>query len=178
MTDVHRRMLVAVALVLAASGCASAPTNRTLPLGKVDTGPGTLTEARQYLKGRWTLVSMDLFPPGEPAIHAAAAGTLVYDEFSNMIVELKLNPATTRLAEQLGIAAPDGIVSTTGRTVIDIGNRSISYVLEGQAAVRPPKHPLDLNLPRYWEVNGDTLTLRTRDGKGDVLSVSVWQKAR
>jgi hypothetical protein len=65
---------------------------------------------------------------------------------------------------------------TTGRTVIDISNHAISYVFEGQDAVRQPTHPLDTNRPRYWEVNGNMLTLRTKDDNGTVLMVSVWRK--
>jgi hypothetical protein len=161
---------------VAVSACPSAPLDKPIKLGKVEKGPGTLTEARQYLQGHWSLVSMDLFPPNEAAIHAAATGTMVYDEYANMRVDLQLKPQTARLAEQIGIPAPDGVVSTNGRTVIDIGNHSISYVLEGQDALRPPKHPLDINRPRYWEVSGNTLTLRTKDDNGAILSVSVWRK--
>ena len=158
------------------SGCAAEPLDRPLPRGKVDTGPGTLADARARLQGTWTLVSMDLFPPGEPPINAAASGTMSYDEYSNLKVELRLAPPTMRIAEKLGIPAPNGVVSTTGHAVIEINRRAISYVLEGQAPFRQAKHPLDTNLPRYWEMNGNELTLRTKDEKGTVLSVTVWRK--
>jgi hypothetical protein len=91
-------------------------------------------------------------------------------------VNLRLTPESARLFTRLGVPVTDGVVSTTGRTVIDMSQHALSYVLPGQPAVRPPTHPLDLNLPRYWEAGIDTLTLRTRDEKGTVLSVSVWKK--
>ena len=171
----HRLVTAALAFASAVA-CSSAPIDKPLKLDKVDKGPGTLSEARQYLEGRWTLVSMDLFPPDFPAVHNAATGSMTYDNFSNMKVEMQLNPEATQLADRIGIPNQTGQVLTTGRTVIDIGNHAISYVLEGQPGTRPPTHPLDTNLPRYWEVSGDTLTLRTKDEAGKILSVSVWRK--
>src|SRR6185295_19827243 len=112
--------LVAAGLVVAlAAGCSAAPIDKPLPMGPVDTGPGTLEEARNYLHGAWTLVSMEIFPPNQPSIRAAATGTMVYDDYSNMTVDVQLSPETTKLAEQNGIPAPDGLIHTTGRTVID-----------------------------------------------------------
>jgi len=166
-----------VILAAVLSGCAAQPLDRPLPTSKVDTGMGTLADARSRLTGRWTLKSFDLFPPGEPPIHAAATGTMTYDEFSNLRVDLKLTPASLKLAQKIGIpAAPDGTVSTVGHAVIDLERRALSYVLEGESPMRQARHPLDTNLPRYWELNGNELTLRTKDDKGTVLSVSVWVK--
>ncbi len=170
------RAVIGIVLSAAVVGCASAPTNRPLKVGAVNSGPGTLTEARQYLEGHWTLVSFDIFPPGEPPIHAAATGTMVYDDFANMDIVMQFNPESATLAERIGMPIKDGVLKTSGRTVIDIGSRSLSYVLEGQQGVRVATHPLDTNRPRYWEVSGDTLTLRTKSDAGDVLSVSVWRK--
>ncbi len=171
-------IVVAVATLAAGSAaCHGGSLQKPLLLGPVDTGPGTMEQARRYLQGHWTLMSMDIFPPGQAPIHAAATGSMTYDDFGNMDVELRLNPATTKLAEGIGIQAPKGVVSTTGSTVIDINNHSISYVLQGQAAVRPAMSPLDTNRPRYWEVTGNQLTLRTKDENGTVLSVTVWRKS-
>jgi hypothetical protein len=36
--------------------------------------------------------------------------------------------------------------------------------------------PLSANKPRHWEVNGDVLTLTTRDDSGAPSSVSRWKK--
>jgi hypothetical protein len=136
-----------------------------------------MEQARKYLQGHWVLVSMEFSPPSQPPIHDAATGSMTYDDFGNMDVELRLSPATAKLAAGIGMDAPNGVVSTKGRTVIDINNHSISYVLEGQPAVRPAMSPLDTNRPRYWEVNGNQLTLRTKDENGTVLSTTVWRKS-
>lgn len=161
---------------ISSAGCASAPSQRNIPLGKVDSGPGTLTEAREYLQGEWILVSLEIYPPGQPPIRNAAGGTMTYDEFSNMKVELQLKPDAAKIAKDIGIPVSDGLVSMNGRTVVDLNSKSISYVFDGQSSFRQPDHPLDMNLPRYWEVQGNTLTLRTKDDKGNVMSVSVWRK--
>ena len=56
-------LICAGTLLLAAPGCAPAPRVRPVKEGPVDTGSGTLTAARKYLEGTWTLVSFELFPP-------------------------------------------------------------------------------------------------------------------
>jgi hypothetical protein len=171
-----RRWLIALALTAGITGCASAPLDKPIKLDKVDKGPGTLTEARQYLQGRWTLMSMDVFPPNQAPLHGVASGNMVYDDYANMTVYMQFTEEAAKLAQQIGIPLQNGVLSTTGKTVIDINSHAISYVLEGQDALRPPTNPLDTNRPRYWEANGNTLTLRTKDDAGSVLSVSVWRK--
>ena len=161
-----------------ATACAAAPRGRPIPGPRIDTGPGSLAEARKYLEGTWSLVSMDVFPPKQPPIHVVGSGTMRYDDFANMTVDLRVDPKTESLLEQIGISAPNGVVSTTGRTTINLANKTLSYVLEGQAVIRPATHPLDTNRPRYWEADGatNTLTIRTKDDNGTVLSVAVWRK--
>ena len=63
-----------------------------MSLRHVDTGPGSLTEARQYLEGRWTLTSLLIFPTGKAALELRGAGTLFYDAFGT----LGPCPATSR----------------------------------------------------------------------------------
>jgi hypothetical protein len=178
-TQIFRVVAIVGSVVLLGAGgaaCKGGSLQKPVLLGPVDTGPGTLEQARRYLQGHWTLISFDIFPPDEPPIHAAAAGSMTYDDFANMNVDMTLKPETATLAERIGISSTNGVVRTSGRTVIDMNNHSISYVLAGQPAVRPSLSPLDLNRPRYWEVSGNTLTLRTKDENGKVLSVSVWRK--
>lgn len=166
-----------IALGATAIGCTkyqSAPP--AAPPSGHEKGPQTLAQARQYLVGKWTLVTMDVYPPNAPAIKNAATGTMLYDEFSNMTVTMAFNPEAAKLAEKIGIPTKDGVLTTTGRTLIDIGQRSLSYVLEGEPDYRPVRHPLDTNLPRYWEANGNRLTLRTKDTTGKLLTESIWQK--
>jgi hypothetical protein len=171
------RVVLCLVLVTIGIGCTkyqSAPPTAA-PSGH-EKGPRTLAEAREYLVGKWTLVNMDVFPPNAPPIQNAATGSMVYDEFSNMTVTMMFNPEAAKLTEKIGIPTKDGVLTTTGRTLIDIGQRSLSYVLEGEPDYRPARHPLDTNLPRYWEANGNRLTLRTKDSAGKVLTVSIWQK--
>ena len=144
---------------------------------EVEIKPGTLGAARAFLEGRWALVSMDIFPPGKPVIHAGATGTMDYDDYAAMTVRLRVDKPTAELFEQIGIPSKNGVISQTGKTLVDMTGKKLSYILDGQALIRPPQHPLDTNMPRYWEVSGNTLTLRTKDQKtGAVLSETVWRK--
>jgi hypothetical protein len=173
-----RRQLVVVALLPAIiAGCTkyqSAPPAAP-PSGR-DQGPKTLTEARQFLVGNWTLVSMDVFPPNGPPIKNAATGTMVYDEYSNMNVKMVFSEEAALVAEKIGIPIVDRTLITNGRTLIDIGARTLSYVLDGEPDYRPVRHPLDTNLPRHWQADGNNLILRTKDTTGKDLTVSVWRR--
>ena len=51
----------AALLALFLPGCASAPRQRPVEGGPVDTGPMTLSSARRFLEGRWTLESFVLY---------------------------------------------------------------------------------------------------------------------
>ena len=173
-----RQQLVVVAMLSAVfAGCTkySSPPPAAPPSGR-EQGPRTLTEARQFLVGNWTLVSMDVFPPSGPPIKNAATGTMVYDEYSNMNVKMVFSEEASRVAEAIGIPIVDRTLITTGRTLIDIGARTLSYVLEGEPDYRPVRHPLDTNLPRYWQAEGNNLILRTKDQTGKDLTVSIWRK--
>ena len=170
------RAALCVLAVWAAACASSSPVNRPLAVGDVPTGAGSTAAARRFLEGTWNLVSLDVYPPNQPPIHAGATGTLTYDDFANMNVDLRLDANTARLFQQIGIPVSNGAVQTTGRTLVDMTSRTLAYTLEGQQAVRPPTHPLDTNRPRYWEVEGNRLTLTTKDQAGMPLSVAVWQK--
>jgi hypothetical protein len=165
------------ALTVWAAACAeSGPVNRPLGVGNVPTGPGSTAAARRFLEGQWTLVSLDVYPPNQPVIHAGATGTMTYDEFANMNVDLRLDQDTARLFDRIGIPVMNGAVQTNGRTLVDMTSRTLAYTLEGQQAVRPPTHPLDTNRPRDWEVTENMLSLTTRDQAGMPLSVAVWRR--
>src|SRR5262245_57338213 len=163
------RFRPAVCLALAAAlttACAAAPRGRPIPGPKIDTGPGTLAEARKRLEGTWSLVSMDVFPPNQPPIKMVGSGTMRYDDFANMTVDLRVDPKTESLFESIGISAPNGVVSTTGCTNINLANKTLVYVLEGQPVIRPATSPIATNRPRYWEVDGNRLTIRSTRANG------------
>jgi hypothetical protein len=166
----------AIVAALATAACAAKPIEKPMGVGAVDTGAGSLTAARQYLQGRWSLVSYQIFPAGQPPIQLNGNGTLSYDEFGNMDVQIRVDPATAQTLERAGIETNEGVISTTGRTAVDMQQRTLTYVLAGQPTLVAPSGPLALNLPRHWAVNGNVLTLTTKGSDGRVLSEGRWQK--
>jgi hypothetical protein len=166
-------------MALAAGGataCGAAAGERPVEGGPVDTGPKTLTAARQYLEGRWSLESFQVYPPGQPPVTLAGSGTLVYDDFGNLRMEIRADEKSADALRAAGIDIRDGLISTNGRTAVDLQNRTLTYVLEGQAPL--VRGPLGMHRPRHWVVEGDTLTLTTRDDAGQPLSVGRWKKSR
>jgi hypothetical protein len=75
-----------------------------------------------------------------------------------------------------GIEIRGGVLSTEGRTAVDLQNRTLTYIIQGQPPVGAASGPLATNRPRHWEVAGDVLTLTTKDAKGEALSVGRWKK--
>lgn len=169
--------LLALCLVAAVTAaCAAQPRQRPIYRGPIDTGPTSLSAARQYLEGRWSLDSFEVFPPGEAPIRLNGTGTLVYDNFSNLKMDIRTDLATADLLRKAGIVTDAGSISSAGRTVVDMQNRTMSYVIEDQPAGFVVTGPLALNRPRHWVVEGDLLTLTTRDAVGASLSVARWRK--
>ena len=62
------------------------------------------------------------------------------------------------------------------KTTMREQNRTLTYVIEGQPAGYAATGPLALTRPRHWVVEGNVLTLTTRDMDGKPLSVSRWRK--
>jgi hypothetical protein len=170
------RLLVAGAIVLA-SACKPAPRQRPVELGPVATGAGSLTEARKYLEGLWTLESFEVYPPGKGPVALKGTGTLVYDDFGNLKMDIRADEASADILRAAGIEIVDGRIASQGRTVVDLQHKTLTYVIEGQ----PPAGaagPLGLSRPRHWQVEGDVLTLTTKDDAGNPLSVGRWRKAK
>ena len=167
------RSIPVVAFLLVA-GCAAAPRSRPVVGGPVAGGTGTLAEARKYLEGRWTLESFEVYPPGRAPLTVKGTGILTYDDFGNMRMEIRTDQATSDGLRSVGIDVREGVLSTDGRTAVDLQNRTLTYILEGQ----PPAAtgPLAMNRPRHWEVAGNLLTLTTRGDDGKPLSVGRWRK--
>jgi hypothetical protein len=146
--------------------------------GPVDTGPGTLTAARKYLEGRWKLRSFEVFPPGEQPILVSGIGMLTYDGFGNLTVDIRVDEETSIALRTAGVPTIDGRLATTGRTVVDMQARTLTYVIAGQPPPGAPSGPLALNRPRHWHVDGDVLTLTTKGDDGQPVSVARWERAR
>ncbi len=161
-------------MLITVSGCKAAPITKPLTGGPVDTGRGSLTEARKFLEGRWTLESFEVRPPGKPVVTLHGQGTLTYDAFGNLTMEIRTDEATSDLLRAAGIDIRDGIISSSGRTAVDMPNRTLTYVIEGQPVAGTG--PLATSRPRYWQVESGTLTLTTKDDAGNPVSVGRWKK--
>jgi hypothetical protein len=163
--------VIAVAILAAAAD--ASPLQKG---GPVETGRGSTAAARKYLEGRWSLLSFEVFPPNQPSLHIPGSGTLLYDGFGNLDVEIRVDPATAAQLQRAGIDAPGGRISTSGRAAVDMQQRTLTYFFQGEPPLGAPSGPLALNRPRYWQVEGTTLTLTTKDDDGHPLSVARWQK--
>jgi hypothetical protein len=162
------------ACLLASGGCPPAPLQKNIELGPVDSGAGSVAAARKYLEGRWTLESFQMFPPGKAAVTLTGSGTLQYDDFGNLRMEVRADESSSDLLRAAGIDIRDGVISTEGRTVVDMQNRTLTYMIQDQSPLIPG--PLATRYPRHWEVKDNVLTLTTKDEAGKPLSVGVWRK--
>jgi hypothetical protein len=170
------KQLITTGFLVAITACAGAPRQRPIEMGPVDTGAGTLTAARKFLEGRWMLESFEVRPPGKAPILLKGAGTLVYDDMGNLRMEIRADQQSADLLRAAGIDIRDGMISTEGRTAIDLQNRTLTYVLDGQAPL--VRGPLGMDRPRHWVVEGDVLTLTTKDDAGQPLSVGRWRRSQ
>jgi hypothetical protein len=161
---------------LAVSACGAAAGERPIKGGPVDTGAGTLNSARRFLQGRWNLESFEVRAAGKEPVRLTGAGTLVYDESGNLTMNIQADEKSSDMLRALGIDIRDGRISTEGRTAIDLQNRTLTYVVEGQAPLT--RGPLSANRPRHWVAEGATLVLTTQDESGQPLSVGRWIKSQ
>ena len=168
------RLMLAAVLIFAAA-CASAPRQRPVEMGPVDKGAGTLATARQFLEGRWALESFEIYPAGKPPIAPKGSGSLTYDKFGNLRMEIRADRDAVDVLRAAGIDIRDGVIATDGRTAIDMQNKTLTYAIPSQAAAAG-KGPLATNRPRHWQVEGNVLTLTTKDDAGNPASVSRWRR--
>jgi hypothetical protein len=175
-TSALRLCVVATIAALAMPALASPPPQYYPKLGPTKTGPGTVDAARKYLEGRWSLMSFEIFPAEGPPMQIPGAGTLTYDDFGNLSVEIRVDPATATRLDTAGIPTVKGVLSIKGRTAIDMQSHTLTYFLEGQPALGAPSGPLALNRKRHWIVEDNVLTLSTLAADGRALSSARWQK--
>jgi len=173
MTTRHALLFAVIAGSLA---CSAAPRQRPVEMGPVNTGAGTLTSARNFLNGRWTLESFELQRPNQPPILLKGQGSLVYDEHSNLTMNIRADEQSSDALRAAGIDIRDGAIITEGRAAIDLQNHTLTYIIDGQAPLI--KGPLGSDRPRYWVVEGDLLILTTKDQAGQPTSVGRWRKAQ
>src|SRR4029453_3803341 len=166
--------LVVVCLA-AVTACHGAPRQKPIKGGAGDTGPQTLTAARNFLEGRWVLESFEVRQAGKPPIVLKGAGTLLYDNMGNLKMDIQADEASADVLRQSGIDIRDGRISTDGRAALDLQKHTLTYVLQGQAPLI--KGPLGMQRPRHWVVEGDTLILTTQDDAGQPLSIGRWKRS-
>ena len=167
--------LMAVGLVAASIACHGAPRQKPIKAGPVDTGAGTLASGRKFLEGQWNLESFEVRPPGKPPVVLKGNGTLVYDDMGNLKINIRADEASADILRASGIDIRDGVISSDGRTAIDMQKHTLTYFVQGQAPLM--KGPLGMDRPRHWVVEGDTLILTTQDDKGQPLSIGRWKRA-
>ena len=165
-----------LASVVAATVACSAPAGlNPIEGGPVNTGAGTLTSARSFLEGRWILESFEVHAPGKQPVVLEGAGTLVYDDSGNLTMDIRADEASADVLRAAGVDIRDGAVRTEGRTAIDLQNRTLTYIVDGQAPL--VRGPLGTHRPRHWTVDGDVLILTTKDEAGNPLSVGRWRRS-
>ena len=145
--------------------------------GPVDTGPGTLTAARKYLEGRWKLLTYEVRLPGKPPIILKNEGTLTYDAFGNLTIEVYVDPEQAKTLDEGGIRTSNGRLKTSGKTAINLQARTLTFLVEGAPPLGAPSGPFALNRPRHWQIDGNVLTLTTRGDDGEPASIGRWEKA-
>jgi hypothetical protein len=165
-------------MVVCVVACGAPAGMNPIEGGPVDSGKGSLTAARTFLEGRWLLESFEVFPAAGPPVTLRGEGTLVYDEFGNLRMEIRADEKSSDVLRAAGIEIVDNRISTDGRTVIDLQNRTIAYIAEGKGFATSASGPLALNRPRHWDVTDDTLTLTTRDDNGKPMSIGRWRRMR
>jgi hypothetical protein len=101
---------------------------------------------------------------------------LTYDQFGNLEIEVHADKESVPYLSRAGIETANGVLMTKGRTAVDMQQHTLTYTLEGQPPLGAPSGPLALNRPRYWQVDGNVLTLTTKDDEGKPTSVGRWMK--
>jgi hypothetical protein len=165
--------LAAVAAAFVTTGgCAP----RHIGRGPVDPGARTLAAARKYLEGRWGLLSFEVHPPRGDMIQVKGEGTLLFDDFGNLEMEIRTDETTGQVLSEAGIPLEKGQLSVKGRTALDMAHHTLTFVPQGQPLLVPPSGPLAAIYSRHWKVEGDVLTIGTNDDLGNPTTVGRWRK--
>jgi hypothetical protein len=157
-------------------GASPAAFQRPPKGGDVNTGPGSLAAAREFLKGRWLLESFEVRLPNEPIVTLKGGGILIYDEMGNLSINIRADEKSADILRAGGVDMRDGAITADGRTAIDIQNHTLTYIIKDQAPL--VKGPLGTDRPRYWAVEGDMLILSTKDKVGQTVSVGRWRRSQ
>ena len=169
---------ILLTVLTATAACAAAPRDKPIPMGAIETGADSLTGARKALEGRWALESFEVFPAAGEPIRLAGSGTLEYDEFSNLKIEIRTDAATAERLRVSGMQVNGGVLSSDGRAALDVQQKTLTYIVQGQPTGAAASGPLGMNRKRHWQVENGVLTLTTRDDAGKPTSVGRWKKTQ
>ncbi len=171
-TDVLKSFLIVLLAAAVIPACAPSPRQRPIKTSPVETGTGSLAEARKQIEGSWTLASFTSYSPGGEAQPIKANGRLTYDAFGN----LELTGAFEDPADQA--RAGMQLLSFKGRAVIDPARKLIVLAdVEGNVPASVVPEEMSPDRVRHYEVSGSTLTLTTREGDRP-LAQTVWTRAQ
>jgi hypothetical protein len=161
------------------------PTSTVKEMPTAARQPANLGEARVALEGKWTLASMTANATDGRSARIDAAGTLISD-FANLTIEFRISDRGLEALRGLGIKAPNPVIATSGRVVIDTQQHLITYASDDinkkmlgfdrqLAALR--SNPFSLERERsYLFSNDGTLRMATRYENGKDALVSVWKR--
>jgi hypothetical protein len=173
----------ALAMTVLLAGCAASERQRPIQTSRIPDTGNTLQAARKQLEGKWTLTGLEYASPdGKRATIDGTVGSLTADDFGNLEIEYRVSEGGVRVLEGLGFKPPDRVISTKGRAVINVDDKSIAYVGEGAKPFDPQAaagraNPFALERTRYYDFGADgTLTLTTRHDDGKEAVVSRWKK--
>lgn len=162
----------ALALMLGAlaAGCSSAPRQRPVKVGSVDTGTGSLEAIRRQLQGTWDLVALEAVDAGR-LTPVNAAGRLLYDEFGNMSIKGTIDDPRLKDALRLDYS---------GRVVIDTARQELvpAEVSAGEASPDPAQlGRIATTQRRRYAFEGDLLKITYLDAAGNPTGVATWRRA-
>ena len=180
-------LVVTAVLVGLAGGCATGqPRTRPLKTNPIETGSGTITDARNQLQGRWTLITLAVTTEDGQRATIDASGVMTFDPYGNLDIEYRLSESGRKTLEGLGIQTPGLVLSTSGNVAIDPGQRQIRYMAEGaheralnfdaELASRRD-NPFGVDRVRFYFFTDDGfLMLATRHDNGAEAAVARWRR--
>ncbi len=168
MKRIHVFVIVA-AFALPVLGCKADPRVRPVKMGPVDTGASSIEAVRRQLKGTWELTSLDLFSPSGEKTSANASGRLQYDEYGNLSMQGTITGAAN---------VDPSVLNLTGRVAIDPQAKTL-HITKVDAASADAKRVdprLDAANVRYYDINGDVLTMTAKNASGATTATATWKK--
>jgi hypothetical protein len=163
--------LVLASTIVIDAGCRALPRQRPIQLGETETGPGSLSDIRRQLEGRWELVSARARNTGGQLVPVEARGSLTYDAFGNF-------ESTGEIVETPGVTLAGDVFAQKGRAVLNLDTRRLWIRPEKEAAEDEAEIPFQVSPDeiRRFEVSSDALTLTTEDETGAPVLVLSYQR--